>query len=144
MALLGVEARKRKAAERLDRETNGDNHNGHVNGNRDGNGITASVDCRSNQARNDDPYVRDQVKRLRQHIDRLNAKLLEAEDAGEIDRLASALGRLREMERQLSGRPLPGSYRPTETAKRSRGRAMFCDDEPQDYAQYDGPRVEQQ
>jgi hypothetical protein len=51
--------------------------------------------------------------RVREELTRLD-KLLKAEtDPVKLDKLASALSRLAEQERQLAGRPLPGSLRPT-------------------------------
>jgi hypothetical protein len=50
--------------------------------------------------------------RVREELTRLD-KLLKAEtDPVKLDKLASALSRLAEQERQLAGRPLPGSLRP--------------------------------
>lgn len=53
-----------------------------------------------------------QLSRVRKQIDLLNDKLESAESAQDIDRLASAIARLSERERQLANRPLPGSYKP--------------------------------
>lgn len=63
-------------------------------------------------------YNLDRLLRTRKQIDLLSTRLeeeLEKEvcDAMLIDRIASAIARLSEIERQFSGRPLPGTLRPT-------------------------------
>jgi hypothetical protein len=45
-------------------------------------------------------------------IEHVRALILQASDGAELDRLASALARLCEIERITENRPLPGSYRP--------------------------------
>ena len=77
-----------------------------------------------------DDYQSKQLIRVREQIDMLSDKLTEAmtadeTDAGAIDRLANALNRLRDQERILDGRPLPGSKRPaTEKPKRNQGQSF--------------------
>lgn len=67
-----------------------------------------------------DEYTSASLPRVRSHLERLN-KLLETEtDPAKLDRLAAAFGKLSEIERQLAGRPLPGSLRPG-TEKRPGG-----------------------
>jgi hypothetical protein len=62
-------------------------------------------------------YQASRLSRTRAQIELLNT-LLEREatktrpDAGQLDRLASALERLSELERILDGRPMPGTMRP--------------------------------
>jgi len=49
-------------------------------------------------------------------------------DAKQLDQLASAFSRLSEIERQLAGRPLPGSLRPAaEKPRRGAGSRVFGD-----------------
>ncbi len=48
-------------------------------------------------------------------------------DAKQLDQLASAFSRLSEIERQLAGRPLPGSLRPTTEKPRGRMARMLGD-----------------
>ena len=64
-----------------------------------------------------DDCVQRQIERVRKQVqllqDRLEAQTGADElDAAALDRIASAIARLSELERQLSGRPLPGSLRP--------------------------------
>lgn len=59
-----------------------------------------------------DDYHARRIMRVRQQLDRIDAMLMEEEDAQKIDRLASAQLRLSEQERVMSGRPLPGSRKP--------------------------------
>lgn len=64
-----------------------------------------------------DPYVAAKLTRVRLHIDRLDAMLDTESDPQKIDKLASAITRLSELERQLSNRPLPGSFKPAAPKK---------------------------
>jgi hypothetical protein len=57
-------------------------------------------------------YVAFSVTRTRGQLDRLHAMLAKSKDAQEIERLARSIASLSELERVLSGRPLPGSRRP--------------------------------
>jgi len=57
-------------------------------------------------------YLNERLVRVRAQLDRLDAMLLHAVDAQEIERLARAAGVLAEQERLLDGRPLPGSRKP--------------------------------
>jgi hypothetical protein len=60
-----------------------------------------------------DEFSRARLARVRAQLNRID-DLLEAEvDPQRLDKLASAQSRLAEQERQLAGRPLPGSLRPT-------------------------------
>lgn len=64
------------------------------------------------------PHVSKTLTRVRKQVSRL-FELIEGEiDPQKLDRLASALSRLAELERQLSGRPLPGSLRPRQEKPR--------------------------
>lgn len=65
----------------------------------------------------DDPFVIRTIARVRKQINKIELRLsevLEAEelDASGVDRLCSAISRLADLERTLSGRPLPGSRKP--------------------------------
>lgn len=72
----------------------------------------------------DDGYVQTTVSRTRRQLDRLFELMEEELDPQKLDRLASAIARLAEQERQLSGRPLPGSLRPKQKrTKRSNSSA---------------------
>ena len=85
-----------------------------------------------NNPQNDqiDTYQADRVKRVREQVEVVSKRLddaLEADelDAGAIDRLANALTRMQEIERVMSGRPLPGSKRPAaEKPKRNQGQSF--------------------
>lgn len=61
----------------------------------------------------DDLYQQGRVRKIREQIEAVN-KLLDGEtDAVKLDRYASALCRLAELERVTAGRPLPGARRPS-------------------------------
>lgn len=65
-------------------------------------------------------YRKERIKTVRAQLARVDGLLLKSKDPQELDRLASAASRLAEQERQLAGRPLPGSLRPKqERAPRS-------------------------
>ena len=59
-----------------------------------------------------DDYPVERIVRVRAQIKRIDAMLMEELNPQAIDRLASAIAKLGEQERILSGRPLPGSQRP--------------------------------
>ncbi len=63
----------------------------------------------------EEPYARLRVSQTREDVARVRKLLHVATDAQEIDRLTAALAKLTEMERTLSGRPLPGTLKPTPT-----------------------------
>ena len=58
-------------------------------------------------------YAAKRLARARKQIDKLDGMIEEETDPQKLDRLASALARLSEIERQLANRPLPGSFKPT-------------------------------
>lgn len=60
-----------------------------------------------------DGYNIHRIASVRAQIERLDGLMLKTTDAHKLDRLASALAKLSELERVLDGRPLPGSHRPT-------------------------------
>ena len=59
-----------------------------------------------------DQFSRARLARVRAELTRLDDLLKAETDPVKLDKLASALSRLAEQERQLAGRPLPGSLRP--------------------------------
>lgn len=59
-----------------------------------------------------DDYLAGQLARTRAQIERVSGMLEEATNDQAIERLCRALGTLRESERILDDRPLPGSRRP--------------------------------
>lgn len=65
-------------------------------------------------------YIHRQIGRVRKQIDSLFSMLHAETDPNAIDRLAAALAKLCEIERQLAGRPLPGSLRPVRETKAAR------------------------
>lgn len=65
-----------------------------------------------------DGYVLKTLTRTRKQLDRLFSLMGDETDPQKLDRLASAIARLAEQERQLSGRPLPGSLRPRQEKSR--------------------------
>ena len=64
-------------------------------------------------AQQTEAYIAKRLVRVRKQIDLLSAMLEEEQDPNKIDRLASAIAKLSELERQLAGRPLPGSLKPS-------------------------------
>ena len=60
-----------------------------------------------------DGYLSKRLMRVRKQVDKLDGMIEEETDPQKLDRLASALARLSEIERQLANRPLPGSFKPT-------------------------------
>jgi len=65
-------------------------------------------------------YVVTRLARVRVQLDRIDDMLMKERDPSKLDRLASAQSRLAQQERELAGRPLPGSLRPTGKPTRSR------------------------
>jgi hypothetical protein len=66
------------------------------------------------------PQIR--LVRVRKQLNRLDEMMMTENDAQKLDRIASAAARLAEQERQLAGRPMPGSLRPrSEKDTRRRG-----------------------
>ena len=61
----------------------------------------------------EDGFAAKTLVRVRRQIESLLDDLSIERDAQKKDRLASALGRLNEIERQLAGRPMPGSLKPS-------------------------------
>ena len=57
-------------------------------------------------------YISRRLFRVREQIERLSDLIDEEEDPQALDRIASALARLSIIERELSGRPLPGTLQP--------------------------------
>lgn len=62
-------------------------------------------------------YSDKQLARARLQLDKLFDKFMAESDAQELNWLATAQGRLAELERQLSNRPLPGTLRPQRESK---------------------------
>jgi hypothetical protein len=60
-----------------------------------------------------DTFISDRLESTRAEIRRVAGLLAKCEDPAEVDKYASALSRLHDIERTLAGRPLPGSLRPT-------------------------------
>lgn len=65
-----------------------------------------------------DPYTDERLKRVRKQLDQLDVAIqreVEAKNPNgqRLNWLCAAQERLSEQERQLAGRPLPGSFRPT-------------------------------
>lgn len=76
-----------------------------------------------------DTFARERLAKVRKQVLKLDCLLSDAcddpeLDPGHIDKLASAISRLSEIERQLSDRPLPGSKRPA-PEKASQGKASL-------------------
>jgi hypothetical protein len=57
-------------------------------------------------------FVTERLPRVRKQLERLDHLMKQETDPAKLDRLAAALYRLSEQERIMSGRPLPGSYKP--------------------------------
>lgn len=59
-----------------------------------------------------DAYVARRLSKVREQISRVDVMFDRCCDPTGLDRIAAVLARLSELERHLSGRPLPGSRRP--------------------------------
>lgn len=62
-----------------------------------------------------DDYTASRLVRVRKQLNMLDKMLEEESSAQAIDKLASAIAKLSELERTLAGRPLPGSFRPVQS-----------------------------
>jgi hypothetical protein len=76
-----------------------------------------------------DAYAGAMLLCTRAQINRLDGMLSKKTDPREIDHLVSAIRKLSEIERQLAGRPLPGSLRPPNKPPTRSGAAFMLDDE---------------
>lgn len=76
----------------------------------------ANAEARRNgtppQAAHDAAYVAARVRQVRKQIDAINRRIEAEDDPQRLDRLVLAVYRLTELERVLSGRPLPGQLKP--------------------------------
>ena len=73
-----------------------------------------------------DDFVSRKLERVRLQWGKLDVMLDEALDkspldAGAVDRIAAAICRVAELERTLSGRPMPGSFRPEKPRRQVQG-----------------------
>lgn len=73
------------------------------------------VKLRENNTATD--YAETVKVRVRGILDKTLDRFDDEDDANKIDRLASAVAKLAELDRQLSGRPLPGTLRPVVKAR---------------------------
>jgi hypothetical protein len=60
-----------------------------------------------------DKWIADRIAGLRAQIERMERKMSECDDPRDMERLATAYARVADVEQRLSGRPSPGSLRPT-------------------------------
>lgn len=58
-------------------------------------------------------FAAQRLSRVRTQLDRIDALAAEETDPKQLKFLADAAGRLQEQERQLAGRPLPGTLKPS-------------------------------
>jgi hypothetical protein len=61
-------------------------------------------------------YVAERIARTRAHIERLDSKLLKANDPQEIKWLSDSIAKLQDVERILSGRPAPAPFKQSRRA----------------------------
>ncbi len=69
-------------------------------------------------------YAGKQLVRVRVQLDRLDALMAAEVDPNKLDRLASAIAKLSQLERELDGRPLPGSLKPSNKPDRRQSHAL--------------------
>lgn len=69
-------------------------------------------------------YVRIRLIRVRKQLDRLDALIASETDPAKLDKLASAQLKSAQQERELSGRPAPGTLKPSSPATVQPGRAL--------------------
>ena len=86
----------------------------------------------------DDSYIQKRLHRVRGQIELISDYIDKAKDPMEMDKYASALSRLSELERQLANRPLPGSRRPGKEQPTRKGPVMLEPEVPQE-ASSSGP-----
>lgn len=96
MAVKAVEARRKKAAEREAMRLN-----------------PPPVQPIASVSNPSADYEKKRLARVRKQLDKLDRMIEEEMDPQKLDRLASAQSRLAKQEQELSGRPLPGSLRPS-------------------------------
>ena len=77
-----------------------------------------------------DEYVSQTLTRVRTQLEKVYELFRDETDPAKLDRLASAQARLAEQERQLAGRPLPGSLKPSSKPNRSRASQFSQPVEP--------------
>ncbi len=78
-----------------------------------------------------DPYVSETLLRTRKQLNKLYKAIDDSELApAEIDRLASAIARFTEIERNLAMRPGPGTLKPADTVQ-AKSRAGWLLDSPE-------------
>lgn len=75
-------------------------------------------------------YLQDRLSRVRLQLDKIDKMMMTETDPQKLDRLASAQARLAEQERLLSGRPLPGSLKPSSRQQSKQPRIEPLPDEP--------------
>lgn len=63
-------------------------------------------------------FAKQRLIRVRTQLDRLDAMAAEELDTKRLKELADATSRLQEQERQLAGRPLPGTLKPSQAKQR--------------------------
>ena len=73
-----------------------------------------------NQDEKAESFRLERLSRVRAQLTRLDKMLNEEFDPQKLDRLASAIARLSEQERLLTGRPMPGSLKPLQGRQSSR------------------------
>lgn len=71
-----------------------------------------------------DKYVEQRIARTRAQIEKLDTRLATCRDPKAIKFLADAIAKLAELERVLSGRPLPGQLRPSGPKPRKSGNLV--------------------
>lgn len=97
------QARKIKFAERAAR----------VEAAKAGDSDTTRIPAESTRLLPEDPFTRERLFAVRAQLKRLDVMMQTETDPQKLDRIASAQAKLAEQERQLAGRPLPGSLRPS-------------------------------
>jgi hypothetical protein len=66
-----------------------------------------------------DDFTLRSLSRVRYQLERLDGMMKTETDPARLDRLAAAFGKLSEVERQLAGRPMPGSLKPVAAPRTS-------------------------
>ena len=77
-----------------------------------------------------DEFIARKLARVRTQIERVEDLLTKAVEPQAVDRFAAALARLYEIERNLAGRPLPGSRRPKDHEPHSQQPGAWIDVQP--------------
>lgn len=97
-----------------------------LNCNQDAEQDVENEDEEISRVRLDTAYRRQKLAIVREQIGKADMLFGKEDDPQRLDRLASALSKLYEVEQKLAGRPNPGTAKPVEPPKKQRERGEPC------------------